>query len=71
MHLWQIVFIEARPELMRQYLRCLRSYPHNGEQRYNMLITDIYRNELLCDAVIFGPNSLKKITTLSVAETKN
>jgi len=67
-HLWQLVFIEARPELMRQYLRCVRSYPHNGELRYDTLITDIHRNELLSDAVLFGPKSLKKISTLSVAE---
>ena len=64
------VFYEMRPDHILNYLRRVRSYPQEGEERYRTLVKDMRQVEQHCQAFILPPNCLncKNVTLFTRQE---
>ena len=67
--LWHKVFFKMQPTHILNYLRRVRSYPQEGEERYRTLVKDMRQVEQNCQAQLLPKNCLScKNVTLFTRE---
>lgn len=67
MWLWRKIFFVLWPSLVLNYLRRVRSYPQEGEERFRTLVKDMRQCEIENNVKLLPPNTLicKNVTLFS------